>query len=124
MFDDVRVEFDDNKGVYVVTIETSDPNASLYSTVHFKSTQNYVQAYIGAEKCMNTDDCWNKNNTHKDEPWALLLPLGLPMIMQRSVLLLNYPPTDALTEKDYLNNFTMNRWSNVLKAVGIENPTL
>ncbi len=123
-FDSVTVEFDGSLPAYVVTIATSDSNASLYSTVHPKSVDNFISANVGAEKCMNTDNCWNKNNTHKDEPWAFLAPLGLPMVMQRSVLMLNYPPTDALTEKDYLNNFTMNRWSNVLKAVGIEDPTL
>ena len=123
-FDSVTVEFDGSKSAYFVTIATSDPNASLYSTVHPKSVGNYSSAQIGAAYCVKADDCWNKNNTHKDEPWAFLPPLGLPMVMQRSVLMLNYPPVDALTEKDYLNNFTMNRWSNVLKAVGIENPTL
>ena len=124
MFDSVTVEFDGSKSAYVVAIATSDPNASLYSTVHPKSVDNYISAEIGAARCVNADDCWNKNNTHKDEPWAFLPPLGLPMVMQRSALMLNYPPVDALTKKDYLDNFTMNRWSNVLKAVGIENPTL
>ena len=123
-FDSVTVEFDGSIPAFVVTIETSDPNASAYSTVHPKSVDNFISAQRGTVSCMNTRDCWNKNNTHKDEPWAFLAPLGLPMVAQRSVLMLNFPPVDALTEKDYLNNFTMDRWSNVLKAVGIENPTL
>ena len=123
-FDSVTVEYDGSKPAYVVTIKTDDPNASLYSTIHPKSVENFISANTGAEMCMKADDCWNKNNTRKDEPWAFLAPLGLPLAMQRSVLMLNYPPVDALTEKDYLSNFTMNRWSNILKEIGIENPAL
>lgn len=123
-FDSVTVEHDASKPAYAVTIETGDPNASHYSTVHPKSVDNFISAYKGAKSCMSIDNCWNKNNTHEDQPWAFLTPLGLPMARQQSVLLLNYPPVDALTEKDYLNNFTMARWSNVLSAVGIGNPTI
>ena len=123
-FTSVDVKFDSGVTGYDVTIETNDPNASRYSTVHPKFIDNYSQAEIGAAKCQAKPGCWNKNNTHEDEPWAFFPQFGLPMVMQRSVLMLNYPPTTALTQKDYLNTFTMNRWTRVLKAIGIDNPTL
>ncbi len=123
-FDSVIVELDADETNYVVTIVTDDKNASFYESVHPQFVSNYQAAYQGVRKCMEETDCWNKNNTHKDEPWAFFPQFGLPMAMQRSVLMLNYPPSTALTEKNYLNTFTMNRWTRVLGAVGIDDPTL
>ena len=121
-YSSVDVKF--NRSAYDVTITTSDPNASRYATVHPKFIDNYGGAETGITQCKATPGCWNKNNTHEDEPWAFFPQFGLPMAMQRSVLMLNYPPTTALTEMDYLDTFTMNRWTRVLSRVGIANPVL
>lgn len=122
-FESVNVKFQE-AGSYVVTITASDTRTASYSVVHPKFVENYSHALAGIYNCMQADDCWNKNNTHEDEPWAFFPQFGLPMTMQRSVLMLNYPPTTALTEKDYLGTFTMQRWTRVLKAIGIADPTL
>ena len=123
-FDSVIVQLDAGEANYVVTIVTDDQNASYYETVHPQFVSNYGAALRGVQKCMEQTGCWNKNNTHKDEPWAFFPQFGLPMAMQRSALMLNYPPSTALTEKNYLNTFTMHRWTRVLGAVGIDDPTL
>ncbi len=123
-FSSVSVTFDNSKTEYIVEIVSSDSNASRYATVHPKFLINNSEGEIGADRCQATPGCWNKNNTHEDEPWAFFPQVGLPMVMQRSVLMLNYPPTRALTGKDYLRTFTMNRWTRVLTAVGISNPVL
>ncbi len=73
---------------------------------------------------METSGCWNKNNPHADEPWAFFPQFGLPLVKQRAVMMLNYPPVTALTGKNYLNTFTLIRWSRVLQRVGIEQPVL
>ena len=122
-FDDVTVKLD-GSGNVVVTIDSDDSNAAAYQTVHPRFLTNYAAALQGVIKCKQQTGCWNKNNTHEDEPWAFFPQFGLPMAMQRSVLMLNYPPSTALTGKDYLNTFTMNRWTRVLTRVGIDNPTL
>ena len=123
-FDSVIVELDADESNYVVTIVTDDKNASFYETVHPQFVSNYGAALQSIRKWKEQTDCWNKNNTHKDEPWAFFPQFGLPMAMQRSVLMLNYPPSTALTKKNYLNTFTMNRWTRVLGAIGIDDPTL
>lgn len=123
-FDSLEVEFDQDNNSYNVTIVTDDSNASFYPFAHRVFVGNYTAALNGVNKCKANDGCWNKNNTRPDEPWAFFPQFGLPMVMQKSVLLLNYPPSTALTEKDYLNTFTMNRWTRVLTAVGIDDPTL
>lgn len=122
-FDSISVD-QVSDGSFNITIVTDDPNASFYPLVHRVFVGNYAAALNGVDKCKNTGDCWNKNNTRPDEPWAFFPQFGLPMVMQKSVLFLNYPPSTALTEKDYLNTFTMSRWTRVLTAVGIDDPIL
>ena len=121
-FSSIGIKFNPDIKGYDVTIETNDSNASRYAVVHPQFIQNYISANQGIANCKATSGCWNKNNTHEDEPWAFFAQLGLPMAMQRSVLMLNYPPATALTQKDYLGTFTMNRWTRVLTRTGISNP--
>ena len=109
---------------YIVSIESEDPRAQDYSTIHPKFVENYLAALKGVKMCKRSEGCWNKNNNHADEPWAFFPQFGLPMASQKSVLMLNYPPTTALTRKDYLDTFTMHRWSRVLATVGIDDPVL
>ena len=123
-FTNVNVTCSSDDKKCVVTIETDDDRAKYYADVHPKFLLNYMQALQGISKCMATTGCWNNSNPHEDEPWAFFPQFGLPMALQRSVLLLNYPPTTALTEKNYLNTFTIGRWSRVLTVAGIGNPTL
>ena len=123
-FASVTVNTDLRTSSYVVSIVSDDPNVVAYEVVHPQFIANYNAALQGVNKCKQQSDCWNRNNTHEDEPWAFFPQFGLPMAMQRSVLMLNYPPSTALTGQDYLKTFTMNRWTRVLDAVGIDNPTL
>ena len=123
-FTDVNVACSSDDEKCTVTIESNDDRAKYYAEVHPKFLTNYMAALQGVSKCKANAGCWNNSNPHEDEPWAFFPQFGLPMALQRSVLLLNYPPVTALIEKNYLNTFTMGRWSRVLKAVGIENPVL
>jgi hypothetical protein len=56
-------------------------------------------------------------------PWVFYLPLGQPLVNHQGVMLLNYPPDDALCAADYQNNFTMTRWRQVL-SWAVEDPYL
>jgi hypothetical protein len=80
----------------------------------------------GAQACNGAPGCWNPYPTpsYAPQPWAFYLPLGLSMVNQKAVMLLNYPPNDALCSTDYLSNFTMARWDGVLKTVGITDTSL
>ncbi len=109
---------------YSISIQSDDPNAAYYREAHPAFVRNNLQALTGVNKCKATPGCWNKNNPHSDKPWAIFPQFGLPMAMQKSVLMLNYPPTTALTAKNYLDTFTMKRWSGLMTTVGIENPVL
>lgn len=113
----ILVNYDQQTDVYNVFIASSDARVSDYETMHPAFIKNNEQALAGVEKCQNTQNCWNQGNPPPTEPWAFFPQFGLPMAMQKSVLMLNYPPVTALTNKDYLNTFTMNRWTRLLNIV-------
>ncbi len=107
-----------------VTISGTTADAQGYAIVHpaFVDTKHAVQGLNGINKCRATAGCWDPHPG--DDPWAFFLPLGLPLVQQQAVLFLNYPPSDSLEYADYLDNFTMKRWSEVLESVGITTPYL
>lgn len=96
-----------------------------FATMHqaFFDDDHALQGLNGVNLCQQTQGCWDPNPV-KDQPWAFFLPLGLPLVNQKAVTFLNYPPDDSLSEGDYLDNFTMKRWAAVLKAVGVNDPLL
>jgi hypothetical protein len=109
-----------------VKIEPASAVARRYAKVHPQwMDASHAQAALSAvTKCQaqtSPSTCWDPQPV-TDQPWALYLPLGLPMATQRSVLFLDYPPIPALKGKDYLNNFTMCRWERVMGAAGAINP--
>ncbi len=109
----------------VVELEGSD--AALlenFAVMHqrFMDTAHGQQGLQGVKACQNNAGCWEPYIGNA--PWAFYLPLGLAMLNQKIVNYLNYPPYDALTSGDYLDNFTMDRWNRILKSAGIANPHL
>jgi hypothetical protein len=78
--------------------------------------------WTGSLNCQSATGCWDA--APGVSPWAFYLPLGLPLVNQKAVMLLNYPPSDALCSADYLSNFTMARWTSVLQTVGVSDPVL
>ncbi len=123
-YDSVTVWRPSEMGEVFVIIRSDDPNVTDYATMHPAFIKNYEQALIGVQKCKSETDCWNKGNTHKDEPWAFFPQFSMAMALQKSVLLLNYPPASALTSKSYLDTFTMSRWARVLRGAGVDQPGL
>lgn len=65
-------------------------------------------AYTGAELAQQ-QAFWQKD-------WRFFLPLGLPMINQRSIQLLHFPPDYSLPKQDYLGSKTSQRWERLLEA--------
>ncbi len=111
-----------------IAIDSADPAAAQYQTVlpQIMSDQVAGLGLKGAKACHDQGAaCWNPAGAQKAEAnhtpshWAFYLPLGLPMVNQQTVMLLNYPPNDALCATDYLNNFTIDRWNWRLETVGI-----
>jgi hypothetical protein len=111
----------------MIILNSSDPQSLLRAQGYATTLPSFLDAshaglgYQGAQKCLNQADpkCWDPGYKPGNAPWAFYLPLGLPMVNQKAVMLLNYPPSDALCGADYLNNFTMARWNQVLARVGI-----
>jgi hypothetical protein len=60
----------------------------------------------------------NKSNTDGRCKWSVFLPLGMGILNQKAVMLLHYPPWQALREASYLNNMTLQRWVRLLTAAG------
>ncbi|MFP3344748.1 hypothetical protein R0J87_19920, partial [Halomonas sp. SIMBA_159] len=61
----------------------------------FVNARHGGQAALGVAACKDARGCWEPNA--EDQPWALFLPLGLPLTSQKAVLFLDYPPVPALT---------------------------
>jgi len=107
-----------------VTIRPATEVTRRYADVHpaFMNQAHAGQAQLGVKACQATEGCWDPT-PREGQPWAMFLPLGLPMTTQRTVLFLDYPPIPALTGKDYLHNYTMCRWGRVMGAAGADIPT-
>ncbi|MFV1874066.1 MAG: hypothetical protein ACMZ64_12160 [Oleiphilus sp.] len=91
----------------------------------FLDNNHAVQGLNGINNCKQTTSptsCWDPSPGNY--PWAFYLPLGMAMINQKALTYLNFPPSDSLVNADYLDNFTMKRWNQVLEDVGISNPAL
>lgn len=117
-----NVQYDSSTGN--VSIQTSLPNsaASYYATRHPWLMTYGLQALGGVQQCQKTSGCWDPHPGNA--PWAMFLPFGLPLVNQLAISFLDYPPSTSLSYGDYLNNFTMDRWTQVMQAVGIANPVL
>ncbi|MEX8507069.1 MAG: hypothetical protein AB3X46_02010 [Leptothrix ochracea] len=131
----VTVSFPKSKGQIQVRVKI-EPTSALGRTVarryakvhpqlldatHAQAALSAVTACQAAQTSPAAPACWDPQPV-AHQPWALYLPLGLPMAAQRSVLFLDYPPIPALTGQDYLNNFTMCRWERIMGAAGATNP--
>jgi phosphatidylserine/phosphatidylglycerophosphate/cardiolipin synthase-like enzyme len=75
---------------------------------------------VQAVEDLEADNIWNNSE------WRFFLPLGLATENQRSVQLLHFPPDYSLTEQDYLNSSTSQRWETLLtlNAVSEEDASL
>jgi hypothetical protein len=129
---DVAVTVAPGTSTATVTLSSNDPTALQQAAGYVKLLPAFMDSghaglgWAGATACQgNTTSsprCWDPYPGKS--PWAFYLPLGLPLVNQKTVMLLNYPPSDALCSGDYLSNFTMARWTSVLQRVGITDPLL
>jgi phosphatidylserine/phosphatidylglycerophosphate/cardiolipin synthase-like enzyme len=71
---------------------------------------------VNAVDDLQDDGIWNSAE------WRFFLPLGLATENQRSVQLLHFPPDYSLTEQDYLNSSTSQRWESLLIINGVAQP--
>lgn len=115
-------------GTAQITLTSADAavlkQAAGYVTMlpAFMNSAHAGLGWTGSLGCQSATGCWDA--APGVSPWAFYLPLGLPLVNQKTVMLLNYPPSDALCSADYLSNFTMARWTSVLQTVGITDPVL
>lgn len=109
---------------YQVRFQSSLPQAASYGVVHPAFLRRGALGLAGIKACQNSKDgtCWQPTGSGLAcaGPWQFYLPLGLPMLSQKMVMLLHYPPYAALQQSDYLNNATLNRWRRLLISVGVE----
>lgn len=107
---------------YRIRIMSSDPKATQYPRVHAEWLSKAVagRALSGIRECKEIgSDCWNPLQGTADIEWEFFLPLGLPMVAQRAIMLLHYPPYASLKDGDYLKNATLERWERLLRSVGV-----
>lgn len=118
---------DRSKG-YKVSFRSAHPKAAGYGATQQAWLERGKLALNGIVSCQNSKDksCWEPTGATADGkprtcsgPWQFYLPLGLPMVSQRMVMLLHYPPYSAMQQSDYLNNATLHRWQRLLETVGV-----
>jgi hypothetical protein len=117
----LQVEPDSASGGYKVEFHSADPRAAAYGATHAAWLKNGRLGLQGVQNCQKDATCWEPKGPKLAcvGPWQFYLPLGLPMIAQKMVMLLHYPPYTALQQSDYLNNATLNRWQRLLAAAGV-----
>lgn len=108
-------------GGFNVQFRSLDPRAADYGATQIAWLKNGRLGLQGAQKCQQDAACWEPKGSNLAcvGPWQFYLPLGLPMVAQKMVMLLHYPPYTAMQQSDYLNNATLNRWQRLLVTVGV-----
>ncbi|MFZ3017953.1 MAG: hypothetical protein WA056_05815 [Gallionella sp.] len=113
-------------GGYNVKFRSPDPRATTYGATQISWLSNGGLGLQGVLNCQKDKTCWEPTGTGSSGkpltcsgPWQFYLPLGLPMVAQKMVMLLHYPPYSAMQQSDYLNNATLNRWQRLLVTVGV-----
>lgn len=108
---------------YKVSFYSANPVATQYGATQKKWLENGKLALQGVQACQGAKDqsCWQPHGAGQScaGPWQFYLPLGLPMVAQKMVMLLHYPPYTAMQQSDYLNNATLHRWQRLLGSVGV-----
>ncbi len=109
---------------YRVNFYSSNPNAAVYGATQTAWLHRARLGLKGIKACQASKDpqCWEPPTGPDGKcpgPWQFYLPLGLPMLSQKMVMLLHYPPYSAMQQSDYLNNATLNRWQRLLTTVGV-----
>ncbi|MGQ0709392.1 MAG: hypothetical protein ACT4NV_06530 [Rhodoferax sp.] len=111
---------------YQVSFQSAQPQAAQYGAVQQAWLRRGMRALQGVQACQNstTPACWEPQGAGLAcvGPWQFYLPLGLPMLAQKMVMLLHYPPYSAMQQSDYLNNATLKRWQRLLVSVGVNPP--
>ena len=109
----------------------SEADAKAFARAHVEFLQEHRAglALAGAAACKATP-AWNPmagfpvNSSDGTSEWYPCLPLGLPLVNQRAVVLMHYPPIVAYRSADYLDNNTLRRWAQLLTCVGVKSPSL
>lgn len=121
----VEVSFVPRDGAEQVQVRITPANAVTrrYAQVHpaFLDSLHGQAALRAVQACMKSEAptrCWDPK-PRAGQPWAFYLPLGMGMAAQKSVMFMDYPPVPALLARDYLNNFTLCRWTQVLNGAGV-----
>jgi len=93
------------------TYETIIRGDSTAINVYENTLSNYYTSGLLANTAvqdLQSAGIWNSTE------WRFFLPLGLATENQRSVQLLHFPPDYSLTEQNYLNSSTSQRWEELL----------
>jgi hypothetical protein len=104
---------------YDVSFRSPNPKANSYGNTQISWLANSKLGLKGVQDCQKDRSCWEPTQASCPGPWQFYLPLGLPMVSQKMVMLLHYPPYVAMQQSDYLNNATLNRWQRLLETVGV-----
>ncbi|MBY0242850.1 MAG: hypothetical protein K2X55_26410 [Burkholderiaceae bacterium] len=123
-FNSVNVVLNSAGSAYTVSIDSADPRAAQYQAAQttFLDQNHAGQALNGVTACEADSSCWQvqpQDPKGCPGPWQFWLPLGLPMVSQKAVMMLHYPPYTSFQAYDYLNNATLNRWERLLTSVGV-----
>lgn len=128
--DSLRVALIDNNQGYRISFQPLpgfEEQAEAFAAMHQRilAADHYGLGLRGAEACRRTP-AWNPMAPHpvnaSDGPceWIPYLPLGMPLVNHRAVVLMHYPPIVAYRKADYLNNMTLRRWALLLSCAGVE----
>ncbi|WP_371323674.1 hypothetical protein VX159_14950 [Dechloromonas sp. ZY10] len=120
---ELSVKPDSKISRYSVSFRSSAAAAAQYPVAHPQWLSNGRLGLQGVRSCQLDAACWQPTGGQLQcaAPWQFYLPLGLPIVQQKLLMLLHYPPYVSMQQSDYLNNATLNRWQRLLTTVGVAN---
>lgn len=129
-FIDASAKVELNAGQVIVALHNmpDEDTAAIFSDLHqqFFSAENAGMALNG-KALLEQLNVWNPmegypvngNPADGDCKWHLFPPLGLNVMGQMGMLLMHYPPWQALENATFIDCMTVHRWNTILHAVGI-----
>lgn len=117
----LNVKPDSKVSRYTVSFRSTAAAAAQYPVAHPQWLSQGRLGLQGVRSCQQDAACWQPTGGQLQcaAPWQFYLPLGLPMVQQKLLMLLHYPPYVSMQQSDYLNNATLNRWQRLLTTVGV-----
>jgi hypothetical protein len=108
-FGSPNVTVQNNGGTYVASVANFDDQQYADK---FTNILNAGDVAYAAVQTMQAAGRWKSE-------WQFLMPLGMAIINNKTLEIMDFPPNTLITKRDYLNSKTTDRWFALLEENGV-----